>query len=206
MSEFKFSCPSCGQHIQADDGYSGRQINCPSCQSTLVVPQNPSAPPPPPVPVPAHGGLTMAARPAATPAAAHAAPPSQQGATGARFQPGAPAAKKSNTKWVVIGSVCGLLVAGGIAWAVYAGVFSHSDSGAADKVAATGKDGKDGKDGKGGASTNVPGLSVAEIVDKTAAQYEAFTSYSAQGTTVMEMDMSKVDAKNIPNMDKMPKK
>ena len=38
MSEFKFSCPQCGQHIQCDTLWSGRQINCPACQQPLVVP------------------------------------------------------------------------------------------------------------------------------------------------------------------------
>ena len=59
MAEFKFSCPHCGQHIECDAGYSGAQINCPSCQQAIVVPQAPpsaaappayAAPPPPPVP------------------------------------------------------------------------------------------------------------------------------------------------------------
>jgi outer membrane lipoprotein-sorting protein len=57
MAEFKFSCPQCGQHIQCDSGYSGMQINCPSCQQAIVVPQAPRSaaapsapmvPPPPP--------------------------------------------------------------------------------------------------------------------------------------------------------------
>ena len=38
MSEFKFSCPQCGQHILCDAQWSGREINCPACQQTLVVP------------------------------------------------------------------------------------------------------------------------------------------------------------------------
>ncbi len=35
---FKFSCPSCGQHIQCERGYSSRQINCPTCHHQIVVP------------------------------------------------------------------------------------------------------------------------------------------------------------------------
>ncbi|MCX6924361.1 MAG: hypothetical protein NT154_14275 [Verrucomicrobia bacterium] len=38
MSEFKFSCPQCGQHIPCDPLWSGREINCPACQQALVVP------------------------------------------------------------------------------------------------------------------------------------------------------------------------
>ncbi len=37
--DFKFSCPNCGQHIQCDYGYSGRQINCPVCCKTILVSQ-----------------------------------------------------------------------------------------------------------------------------------------------------------------------
>ena len=42
MAEFKFSCPQCGQNIQCDTSYSGRQINCPACQQPIVVPQVPA--------------------------------------------------------------------------------------------------------------------------------------------------------------------
>jgi len=38
---FKFSCPSCGQHIQCEFGYSSRRISCPTCHNQLVVPQPP---------------------------------------------------------------------------------------------------------------------------------------------------------------------
>ncbi len=45
MSEFKFSCPRCGQHILCDAPWSGREINCPACQQPLVVPRlGPAAP------------------------------------------------------------------------------------------------------------------------------------------------------------------
>ncbi len=49
MAEFKFPCPRCGQKIQCDELWSGHQIQCPSCQTNLVVPQNPAAEAPPPV-------------------------------------------------------------------------------------------------------------------------------------------------------------
>ena len=45
MAEFKFSCPQCGQRIQCDTSYSGRQINCPACQQTVVVPRADGATP-----------------------------------------------------------------------------------------------------------------------------------------------------------------
>ncbi len=43
MSEFKFACPACGQHLTADPSNSGSQIVCPTCFQSLVVPQAPAA-------------------------------------------------------------------------------------------------------------------------------------------------------------------
>jgi len=73
MSEFKFACPTCGQHIAGDERWAGLQIKCPACQADMMVPplETPATQAPPPV------RLTLAAAPAA-PAqaapAAHAAP------------------------------------------------------------------------------------------------------------------------------------
>lgn len=39
MSDFKFACPVCGQHITCDSGSSGTQMDCPTCFRKLVVPQ-----------------------------------------------------------------------------------------------------------------------------------------------------------------------
>jgi hypothetical protein len=43
MSEFKFACPVCGQHITADVSTGGTQIQCPTCFQKIVVPQAPVA-------------------------------------------------------------------------------------------------------------------------------------------------------------------
>ena len=43
MSEFKFACPVCGQHITCDSATSGKQMDCPTCFRKLVVPQAKSA-------------------------------------------------------------------------------------------------------------------------------------------------------------------
>jgi hypothetical protein len=43
MSEFKFACPVCGQHITTDSGSSGKQIGCPTCFRQIVVPQAPAS-------------------------------------------------------------------------------------------------------------------------------------------------------------------
>src|SRR5512143_3766686 len=44
MSEFKFACPVCGQHITADASTTGGQIDCPTCFQKIVVPQAPASP------------------------------------------------------------------------------------------------------------------------------------------------------------------
>ena len=41
MSEFKFACPVCGQHITVDSRASGSQLDCPTCFRKLVVPPPP---------------------------------------------------------------------------------------------------------------------------------------------------------------------
>ena len=39
MSEFKFSCPACGQNILCDTSHVGTEIACPDCKATIVVPK-----------------------------------------------------------------------------------------------------------------------------------------------------------------------
>jgi len=41
MSEFKFACPVCGQHITCDSAKSGTQLDCPTCFQKLIVPNAP---------------------------------------------------------------------------------------------------------------------------------------------------------------------
>ena len=41
MSEFKFACPVCGQHITADASASGTPLECPTCFQTLIIPHAP---------------------------------------------------------------------------------------------------------------------------------------------------------------------
>jgi hypothetical protein len=43
MSEFKFACPVCGQHITADSSTSGSKLECPTCFRKIVVPQAPAS-------------------------------------------------------------------------------------------------------------------------------------------------------------------
>ena len=41
MSEFKFACPVCGQHITADSSASGKPLECPTCFQRILAPQAP---------------------------------------------------------------------------------------------------------------------------------------------------------------------
>jgi outer membrane protein assembly factor BamB len=38
MSDIKFSCPACGQHIAIDGSYAGQSFACPNCQGPITVP------------------------------------------------------------------------------------------------------------------------------------------------------------------------
>jgi hypothetical protein len=80
MSDIKFSCPHCSQHIACDAQWSGLMIKCPDCQNDVIIPELPAAakpaaapmritlapaaspPAPPPAlmpPLPAHGTRPM---------------------------------------------------------------------------------------------------------------------------------------------------
>jgi hypothetical protein len=41
MTEFKFACPVCGQHITCDSTKSGTQLDCPTCFQKLIIPDAP---------------------------------------------------------------------------------------------------------------------------------------------------------------------
>jgi len=44
MNEYKCSCLHCGQHIQGNAQWRGRELPCPTCQQTLIVPPSQPAP------------------------------------------------------------------------------------------------------------------------------------------------------------------
>jgi hypothetical protein len=41
MSDFKFNCPHCNQHLKCDEAASGRQIQCPNCNHLIRIPPLP---------------------------------------------------------------------------------------------------------------------------------------------------------------------
>ena len=42
MSEFKYACPICGQHVKCDSSQSGTVMECPTCFQKIVAPQAPA--------------------------------------------------------------------------------------------------------------------------------------------------------------------
>lgn len=44
MSEFKYACPVCGQHMMCDSSQSGSVMECPTCFQKIVAPQAPADP------------------------------------------------------------------------------------------------------------------------------------------------------------------
>lgn len=42
MSEFKYACPVCGQHIKCDSSQTGTVMDCPTCFQKITVPQAPA--------------------------------------------------------------------------------------------------------------------------------------------------------------------
>src|SRR5277367_5933634 len=113
MADFKFSCAQCGQHIACDAGYSGMQINCPTCQQLIVVPQAPRPAAAPPTPPSAPSRLatqrsTATPAPVSTPGRAPFTPPVVQ--------------KKSSalkTVLVITAVIVVLAVLGGGGWIFY---------------------------------------------------------------------------------------
>jgi len=43
MSEFKYACPVCGQHIKCDSSQSGTVMECPTCFQKITAPQAPAS-------------------------------------------------------------------------------------------------------------------------------------------------------------------
>jgi DNA-directed RNA polymerase subunit RPC12/RpoP len=42
MPDLEFSCPSCGQVLEAPDDMRGEVVECPGCQQQITVPDAPS--------------------------------------------------------------------------------------------------------------------------------------------------------------------
>ncbi len=42
VSELKFACPVCQQHIACDPGLGGLQMECPTCLAKIIIPKAPT--------------------------------------------------------------------------------------------------------------------------------------------------------------------
>jgi outer membrane lipoprotein-sorting protein len=175
MAEFKFSCPQCGQHIQCDSGYSGAQINCPTCQQAIVVPQAPrfaATPSAPPVPPPAPPGLST--RQTTTVPAA-----------GRRFA-GAPGAqppskpKSKALKTVLIITVCVVVMAGLGAggWFGFSKYKEHKTAKKANLAAQV------------ATPTAAAAIQALSILTKVHSAYTNSTSATEDGTVTLFLDLS----------------
>ncbi len=176
MSEFKFSCPNCQQNIAATSEYSGLQINCPSCQTVLVVPADPNAPAPSAlVPDPPKGGgrLQMSKT--------TAAPEPASSASAAAIMYGSHLVLKKKSKTgLIVGLSLGAcaIVAAIIFGPTLMKKFKHEEQAAA-AVAATNEP-----------PPPPPPLTTQEILQNVADAYKGMTDYSAQATTLANLDMS----------------
>jgi outer membrane lipoprotein-sorting protein len=181
MAEFKFSCPQCGQHIQCDTGYVGAQINCPSCQQSIVVPQAPhsaAAPPAMPAPPPAPVGLST--RQSTT-----------VPATGRRFvgAPGAqpPAKPKSKALKTVLVVTASVVVLAGLVAGGWFGFLKYKQHKAAQ--------------GNPAAQVPTPTATAAtgalDILSKVQQTYTNLTSLSVKGTSTTVVDLSQVTAADL---------
>jgi hypothetical protein len=190
MAEFKFSCPQCGQHIQCDSGYSGTQINCPSCHQAIVVPQAPrsaAAPPAPPAPPPASPGPS-AKFSTAVPVTGRrfAGAPSLTGAP-----PPKPKSKALKTVLVITASIVVLAGLGAGGWFGFGKYKEH-------------KAAQEAKKGNPAAQVPTPTATAAtgalDVLLKVHQAYTNLTSLSAEGTSVSVIDMSQLTAADLnPN-------
>ena len=179
MAEFKFSCPQCGQHIQCDTGYAGAQINCPSCQQSIVVPPAPhsaAAPPAMPAPPPAPVGLATR-QSTMTPA------------TGRRFagapgaQPAAqPKSKALKTVLVITASVA--VLAGLVAGIIWFGIPKYKEH----KAALAAK--KANPAAQVAAPTSSATIQAFSILGKVHSAYTNFASVTEDGTITLSLDLS----------------
>ena len=174
MAEFKFSCPQCGQHIQCDPGYSGAQINCPSCQQSIVVPQAPrSAAAPLAAPVPPSAQPALSTRQSTT-----------VPATGRRFAgaPGAqppPKPKSKALKTVLVITAC-LVVLAGLGAGGWFGFSKYKEHKAAKANPAA----------QVAAPTSTATIQALSILGKVHSAYTNFTSVTEDGTVTLSLDLS----------------
>lgn len=168
----RFSCPTCGQHFAGDETYYGRQVSCPACRNSFVVP--------PVIPT------TRAA-----PAAPGHYPPNTL-----------PPKKRNTALVVIAAVLAFLLSAGAAFFVVQRLLAPQVVAVANMPANAAGKlKGAPGKIPQRSADDESVGqLSAADIIQHVNDAYGALTSYSSEGTAVTDMDMSKMDIGSLPGV------
>jgi len=181
MAEFKFSCPQCGQHIQCDAAYSGAQINCPSCQQAIVVPQATSTAAAPPAPPPS---LSIPARQNAPVATAFR----RSGAPGG--QP--PVQAKSHllrNVLTITASIVVLAALGFGGWFAYSKYSEHKTAKKANPAAQV------------ATPTSAATIQAFSVLSKVHSAYTNFSSVTESGTVTLFLDLSNLTMADVnPNM------
>jgi outer membrane lipoprotein-sorting protein len=179
MAEFKFSCPQCGQHIQCDTGYVGAQINCPTCQQAIVVPQAPRSAAAPPAP-PSMPSTLSTQRPTSTPSVPTA---------GMRSAAKPPAPKKSSsavkTVLVITAMVVALAVLGGGGW-YGLHLSSHHKRKVEPNPAA-----------QVAAPTAAAAIQALSILSKVHSAYTNLTSVREDGTLTLSLNVSNITMADV---------
>jgi DNA-directed RNA polymerase subunit RPC12/RpoP len=111
MSEFKYACPVCGQHMKCDSSQSGTVMECPTCFQKITAPQAPETDDPKFIIT----GTKVGERPIPAAVADSGAAP-------------APAPKKSSPVALVIALAILICVAGAAALFMFRGKNSHHPS------------------------------------------------------------------------------
>ena len=187
MAEFKFSCPRCGQHIQCDPGYSGSQINCPSCQQAIVVPQAPhsaAAPSAPLVPPPTS--------PAPSAKFSNAVPVTGRRFAGAPSLTGAPPPKPKSkalkTVLIIIASVAVLAGLGVGGWIGFGKYKEHKAAQAAKK---------ENPAAQVTAPTSTATMGALGILSKVHAAYTNLATVSAEDSVTLFLDLSNLTLADV---------
>lgn len=67
MSDVRFKCPHCGQHLKADEDMSGEPLDCPTCGKPMRIPGAPGMPKPREIPPPLPPPIPVQPRPPPVP-------------------------------------------------------------------------------------------------------------------------------------------
>ena len=118
MADFKFACPGCGQHIECDPAYRGKQAHCPACKQLIIVPLTSLSPAPAPAPVVPETKLPLPPRPPVPdrPVAAPAAEPKSVPPAQPSASTSSPTGRSKKILWIVAAVIVAVLLVVAIVW------------------------------------------------------------------------------------------